>query len=106
MCPTGTKREPFPCLVNVPLKHILKREEPPFPRNLVGKSIRKLRKSASPKISQEDLCGRVARYGVVLTRPQLAKIESGRRPVFDYEALAFAKALKTPLHQLFGIAGT
>jgi len=70
----------------------------------VGESIRTLRKSAKPKISQEDLCGRVAKFGVVLTRPQLAKIEGGRRPVFDYEALAFAKALKVSLLKLYGIA--
>lgn len=104
MCPTGTKRRIFSCLVNVPYRHILKREKPPSPRNLVGKQIRKLRKSASPKISQEDLCGRVARYGVTLTRPQLAKVESGRRPVFDYEAVAFAKALKVSLARFFGVS--
>lgn len=88
----------------MPVRHILKREKPPTPRNLVGESIRALRKSAKPKISQEDLCGRVAKFGVVLTRPQLAKIEGGRRPVFDYEALAFAKAFKVSLPRLYGIA--
>jgi hypothetical protein len=85
----------------VPFGHILKRERPPRPRNVTGKQIRLLRKQAQPKISQEDLCGRIARHGVILTRPQLAKIEGGLRPVFDYEAVAFAKALKVPLTQIF-----
>lgn len=79
----------------------MKREKPPHPRNVVGVQVRKLRLAAKPRISQEDLCGRVAKYGVTLTRPQVAKLEAGRRPVFDYEAVALAKALKTPLLQLF-----
>jgi len=79
----------------------LKRETPPQPRNIIGRALRRLRKAAKPKVSQEDLCGRVASFGVVLTRPQVAKIESGRRPVFDYEAMAFAKALKVPVSHLY-----
>lgn len=81
----------------------VKREKPPHPRNLVGANLRKLRRAATPGISQEDLCGRVAKYGVVLSRPQVAKIEAGRRPVFDYEAVALAKSLKVSLPQLFGV---
>jgi transcriptional regulator with XRE-family HTH domain len=52
-------------------------------------------------MSQEDLCGRLAKFGVTLTRTQIAKIEAGRRPVFDYEAVAFARALKVSLVRLF-----
>jgi len=65
--------------------------------------VRKLRQAAEPRISQEDLCGRLARFGVILTRPQIAKIEAGRRPVFDYEALAFSKALRISLPSMFGL---
>ena len=85
----------------MPLGHILKREKPPLPRNVIGPEIKRLRLAAQPDISQEDLCGRLAKFGVVLTRPQIAKIEGGRRPVFDYEVVAFAKALKTPISRLF-----
>jgi hypothetical protein len=105
VCPTSTKYGANYRLVNVPFGHILKREQPPRPRNVTGKQIRLLRKHAKPKISQEDLCGRLARHGVTLTRPQLAKIEGGRRPVFDYEAIAFAKALKVTLAEIFQPAG-
>jgi transcriptional regulator with XRE-family HTH domain len=60
-----------------------------------------MRRQMRPRISQEDLCGRVARYGVTLTRTQIAKLESGTRPVFDYEVLAIAKALKIPIERLY-----
>lgn len=90
----------------MPLEHILKKEPPPYPRNLIGPQLRKLRRAAKPRISQEDLCGRVARFNVTLTRPQIAKIEAGRRPVFDYEAVALAKALRVSLLQLFGMYET
>lgn len=89
----------------MPHGHILKREKPISPRNVVGRTLKKLRRAAQPRISQEDLCGRVAKYGVVLSRPQIGKIEAGRRPVFDYEAVAFARALKVPLAKLFEGSG-
>lgn len=81
----------------------MNRERPPFPRNLVGLTIRRLRKSATLRISQEDLCGRVARNGVLLTRTQIAKIEARKRPVFDYEAFSIAKALKVSITTLYGV---
>ena len=46
------------------------------------------------------MCGRVARHGVGLSRSQVVKIEAGTRPVFDYEAVAIAKALKVPINAL------
>lgn len=85
----------------MPHRHILKREASPHPRNIIGPHLRALRKAAVPRISQEDLCGRVARDGVTLTRTQVAKIESARRPVFDYEAAALARALGVELSELF-----
>jgi len=85
----------------VPSGHILKRDRPPHPRNVIGQNLRRLRRAADPKVSQEDLCGRVAKYGVTLTRTQVTKIEAGRRPVFDYEAAAIAKALRVSLPELF-----
>ena len=70
----------------------MNRERPPKPRNIVGRWIRDIRQSLD--LSQEDLCGRAAKYGITLSRTQVAKIESGYRPVFDYEVVALAKALK------------
>lgn len=79
----------------------MSRSTPRRLRNIVGASIREMRRQMRPRISQEDLCGRVARYGVTLTRTQIAKLESGTRPVFDYEVLAIAKALKIPIERLY-----
>jgi HTH-type transcriptional regulator, cell division transcriptional repressor len=78
----------------------LNRANPPHPRNLIGRTVRTIRKAAQPPLLQEDLCGRVARYGVTLTRTQVAKIEAGSRPVFDYELVALAKALRVPVTRL------
>ena len=79
--------------MHVPHRHIVKREKPPKPRNLVARSIRQGRQSL--QLTHEDLCGRVAKYGASLSRTQVAKIEAGTRPVFDYELVALAKALRT-----------
>jgi transcriptional regulator with XRE-family HTH domain len=51
-------------------------------------------------ITQQDLCGRLAKYGLDLSRLQITKIETGRRPVFDYELVALARALRIPVERL------
>lgn len=57
--------------------------------------------AANPKITQDDMAGRLARQGLQLSQPQIAKIESGQRPLLDFEVAAFAKALKVPIQALF-----
>ncbi len=47
------------------------------------------------------MADRLARQGLQLTQPQIAKIESGQRPLLDYEVAAFAKALKVPIQEIF-----
>jgi transcriptional regulator with XRE-family HTH domain len=85
----------------VPSKNIANRERPPHPRNITGTRIKEIRRSLRPKVSQDDLSGRVAAIGVTLTRTQIAKIESARRPVADYEIFAIAKALRVSVEALF-----
>lgn len=70
-------------------------------RNITGKTIHRLRTAANPRITQEDMAGRLANLGVPLLQSQIAKIENGERPVLDYELKAIAKALKVPLVTLF-----
>ena len=70
-------------------------------RNITGKAIVRLRLAASPKITQEDMAGRLARHGLQLNQSQIAKMESGERPILDYEVAAIAKALKVPVQALF-----
>jgi hypothetical protein len=64
------------------------------PRNVIGKGLKELRKQCVPPITQDQLSGRLAKLGVQLDRVAIAKIETGRRCVFDYEVQAFAVALE------------
>ncbi len=54
-----------------------------------------------PRMTQEDLVGRLARLGITINQSQVAKIENGERPVLDFEVAAIAKALKVPVQALF-----
>lgn len=47
-----------------------------------------------PKLTLEDLSGRLAVLGVYLDRTTLGRIERSERSVFDYEIIALAKALR------------
>lgn len=71
-------------------------------RNVTGQTILRLRSAASPKITQEDMVARLARQGIEINQSQMAKIESGDRPILDYELAAIAKALKVQVQDLFG----
>lgn len=68
---------------------------------MIGKTILALRVAKSPKVTQDDMVGRLARHGVELNQSQIAKIESGERMLLDYEIIAFAKALRVPVQALF-----
>jgi len=71
-------------------------------KNIIGDRVRQARVALSPKVSQEDLSGKLARLGVQITQTSLSKIESKTRYVMDYEAKALAKVLKTNVAWLFG----
>jgi transcriptional regulator with XRE-family HTH domain len=71
-------------------------------RNIVGERIRRARKSAKPKITQNDLVARLQVQGIRIDRSGLSKIENGNRPVTDIEAAGFAKALKVSVAWLYG----
>jgi len=73
----------------------------PSDRNITGRAIRRIRMAAEPKITQEDMVGRLARFGIQINQSQMAKIENGRRPILDYELAAIAKALRIPVPRLF-----
>jgi len=68
---------------------------------MTGRTIQRIRMAAKPKITQEDMVGRLARAGVETNQSQIAKMESGQRPILDYELAAIAKALKVPVQALF-----
>ena len=70
-------------------------------KNVTGRNIHCIRMAAKPKITQDDMAGRLARHGLQLSQPQIAKIESGQRPLGDFEVAAFARALKVPVQTLY-----
>jgi len=55
--------------------------------------VRQARKAARPTITQADLVARLQVLGTQVDQSGLSKIESGRRPVTDFEVIALAKAL-------------
>ena len=63
------------------------------PRNSIGERLREARLNRSPKITQIDLSALLSAYGVVINQAAISKIESGDRPVFDYELMGIGEAL-------------
>jgi transcriptional regulator with XRE-family HTH domain len=80
----------------------VKKTHKPKKKNLIGSRIRLARVRLGPKVSQEDVAGRLARIGVTIDRSGVSKIESSDRYVMDYEAAAFARVLKVSVAWLFG----
>jgi DNA-binding XRE family transcriptional regulator len=70
-------------------------------RNLVGARIRELRRKAKPKLTQDQLAGKVAALAVGLDRTAIYRIERGVRAVTDLELAALARALRVPISALF-----
>ncbi len=81
-----------------PLKKTSETEQ----RNVVGRRLRAIRLSKEPKVTLEDLAGRLAARGITLDRSAVGRIENGQRYVLDYEAVALAKALGVKLRDIFG----
>jgi hypothetical protein len=70
-------------------------------RNVTGRNILRIRMAAEPRVTQEDMVGRLARLGVQINQSQIAKMESGQRPILDYELIAIARALRVPIQAIF-----
>lgn len=45
------------------------------------------------QLTQDDLAGRLARYGIQLDYVKIGQVENGKRRVVDWELVGFAKAL-------------
>lgn len=72
-------------------------------KNLIGNRVRQARMALSPRVSQEDLSGRLASRGILITQTGISKLESQNRYVMDYEVLALAKTLKVSVSWLYGV---
>ena len=71
-------------------------------KNVVGARVRQARLALTPKVSQEDLSGKLARRGIQITQTSLSKIENRDRYVMDYEVQTLAKILKVSVAWLYG----
>lgn len=69
--------------------------------NVIGPTIRRLRREAKPRITHMDLIARLEILGVPISEPVLSKIENQQRAVLDYEVRAFAHALSVSIEKLY-----
>jgi transcriptional regulator with XRE-family HTH domain len=81
--------------------HAVKKTAGISDRNIIGARLRQIRRSCRPKVSLEDLAGRVAARGVTLDRSAIGRIENGNRYVLDYELHVLADALRTSVAEFF-----
>lgn len=81
------------------LDRFRKKVEPiPQPVNLIGPRVRWMRERMG--ITQDELSGRLSRYGLALDYVKIGQIENGKRRVVDWELVGFARALGVSLDWL------
>ena len=67
-------------------------------RNVIGKSLRRIRKKQ--KVTQLDLAARMQVLGVNVDQQAISNIENNKRIVTDYELACFCKALRCTEREL------
>ncbi len=68
-------------------------------RNLIGLSIKRLRLGCG--LTQAQLVQQLQQQGLFITQDTLSRIETGHRPVWDYEVKAFAAYFHVSPHHLY-----
>ena len=71
-------------------------------KNIAGQRIALARAAHRPPLTQDELSGRMATLGVSIDRASIAKIETDRRYVLDYELRGFAQVLGVKTDWLLG----
>lgn len=69
--------------------------------NLIGPTVRRIRKSKKPLVTLDDLSARLEIVGVTLSRSVLSRVENQQRSVFDYEVIGLAHALGVSMEELY-----
>lgn len=67
--------------------------------NIIGKNVKKYRIQLG--YSQDEICNKLDLYGLNLYHSDISLIESNKRIVRDYEALAFTKVFNISLDELY-----
>ena len=70
----------------------------PPPTNLIGPQVRWMRERLG--LTQDELAGRLSRYGLELDYVKIGQIENGKRRVVDWELVGFARALGVSVNWL------
>jgi hypothetical protein len=73
------------------------------PLNIVGERVRIARQRRTPPLTQDELSGQLAAYGVTLDRAVVSKVETGTRYVSDFEVRALSKVLGVSPAWLLGM---
>ena len=71
--------------------------------NIVGERVRTARRRRTPPLTQDELSGQLAAYGVQLDRIAISRMEGGTRYVSDFEVRALSKVLGVPPGWLLGM---
>jgi hypothetical protein len=71
--------------------------------NIVGGRVKQARLRRRPPLTQDELCGQLAKPGVAIDRAGISKIEIGARCVLDVEVRGLAKALGVSTAWLLGM---
>lgn len=72
-------------------------------QNVVGRRVRTARQKMRPSLTQEELVARLQAEGLeYIDQAKVSRIESGERPVYDYEVVALAKCLRVSVNWLLG----
>ncbi len=69
---------------------------------MIGERVRLARLAMRPRVSHDDLSGRLAAKGIQITQTGISKLENRRRYVMDYEVIAIARALRVSVSWLYG----
>lgn len=72
-------------------------------KNIAGRRVASARSLHRPPLTQDALSGRLAKIGVSLDRACIAKIETDRRYVLDYELKALSQILGVKTDWLLGV---
>ena len=73
------------------------------PLNIVGERVKLARQRRNPSLTQDELSGQLAAFGIQLDRAAVSKVEGGTRYVSDYEVRAFCKVLAVSPAWLLGM---
>ncbi len=67
--------------------------------NIIGKNIKSYR--LKNKLSQNDVCCKMALLGISLYQYDIYRIENGKRTIKDFEIYGFSKIFKITPNELF-----